>query len=565
MKSWSVSDAELSPGMRRALVAATMLLCLAWFFRDCLATGLHILYGDSYDGVIEVAILNHWYQVFVEGATWDVMGYFHPYPATLGYNDTYILPGIPFTIARIFGADPFLAAFASHVAMKALGFAGMYVLLRRGIGISLALALAGAALFATANVSLLHMYHAQLLSVGLLPWLGFLALRAVAALREDRPRALVGHGCGFALLYGATAFNAFYGLWFFSLFLVVYTPVALLLMTAEARAALFAAIGRHWRSLLICATAGVVALIPLLLLYLPKVGAGARHAWEDGPHLYLPGIMTLFNVGSGNLVWGSLPAWLGSDVPFPGGETRFGFPIGMMAVTLFAMLWAGRERARSGIVLPVGIALAIILAFALRWPDDHSAWWYVYSWVPGASAVRVVQRLLLFALVGVIVIFITFVDRAPRRGWMTALIVAGLFVEQVQLDAPLALDRDAQMRMLADVGPPPRACTTFFVVSARPADYPLLAEARAINRAWGGDGTDRDARFYRHNVDAMLLASYYGRPTINGYSSFNPPDWRLSAPDAPDYLQRVRSYVDRHRLTHVCGLDVRRSQRWFAL
>lgn len=542
-----------------------MLLCLAWFFRDCLATGLHILYGDSYDGVIEVAILNHWYQVFVEGAAWDVMGYFHPYPATLGYNDTYVLPGIPFTIARIFGADPFLAAFASHVAMKALGFAGMYVLLRRGIGISLALALAGAALFATANVSLLHMYHAQLLSVGLLPWLGFLALRAVAVLREDRRPALVGHGCGFALLYGATAFNAFYGLWFFSLFLVVYAPVALLLMTAEARAALFAAIGRHWRSLLICVTAGVVALIPVLLLYLPKVDAGARHAWEDGPHLYLPGIMTLFNVGSGNLVWGSLPAWLGSDVPFPGGETRFGFPIGMMAVTLFAMLWAGRERARSGIVLPVGIALAIILAFALRWPDDHSAWWYVYSWVPGASAVRVVQRLLLFALVGVIVIVITFLDRAPRRGWVTALILAGLFVEQVQLDAPLALDRDAQMRMLADVGPPPRACTAFFVVSARSANYPLLAEARAINRAWGGDGTDRDARFYRHNVDAMLLASYYGRPTINGYSSFNPPDWRLSAPDAPDYLQRVRSYVDRHRLTHVCGLDVRRSQRWFAL
>ncbi len=557
-------DAEASPLMRRALVTATMLLCLAWFFRDALATGLHVLYGDSYDGVIEVAILNHWYRVFVEGAAWDVMGYFHPYPATLGYNDTYILPGIPFTIARILGADPFLAAFASHVAMKALGFAGMYVLLRRGIAIRLPLALAGAALFATANVSLLHMYHGQLLSVGLLPWLGFLALRAVAALREDRPHALVACGCGFALLYGATAFNAFYGLWFFSLFLVVYAPIALLLMTAEARRALFAAIVRHWRSLLICVATGVVALIPVLLLYLPKVGAGARHAWEDGPHLYLPGIMTLFNVGSGNLVWGSLPAWLGNDMPFPGGETRFGFPIGMMAVTLFAMLWAGRERLRSGIVLPVGIAIAVIVALALRWPGDHSAWWYVYSWVPGASAIRVVQRLLLFASVGVVVIVVVFLDRAPRRGWVTALILAGLFVEQVQLDAPLALDRDAQMRMLADVGPPPRACTAFFVVAARPADYPLLAEARAIDLAWGGDGVDRGAMFYRHNVDAMLLASYYGRPTINGYSSFNPPDWRLSYPDALDYLHRVRTYADRHRLTGLCGLDVRRQQRWFA-
>jgi hypothetical protein len=547
------------------LVAGVMLLCLAVFFRDALASRLTLLYGDSYDGMIEVAILNHWYRVIVEGAAWDVMGYFHPYPATLGYNDTYVVPGIPFTLARIAGADPFLSAFASHVAMKALGFAGMYVLLRRGLSIRLLLAIAGAALFATTNVSLLHMYHGQLLSVGLLPWLGFLALRTVAALREDRPRALVAYGCGFALLYGATAFNAFYGLWFFSLFLAVYAPVALLLMPAEARRALFAAAARHWRPLLICAAAGVVALIPVLLLYLPKVGAGARHAWEDGPHLYLPSIMTLFNVGSGNLVWGALPAWLGSDVPFPGGETRFGFPIGMMAVTLFAMLWAGRERLHSGIVLPVGIAIAIMVALALRWPGDHSAWWYVYSWVPGASAVRVVQRLLLFASVGVIVIVIVFLDRAPRRTWMTTLILGGLFVEQVQLDAPLTLDRAAQMQMIAAVGSPPRSCSAFFVVAARPANYPLLAEARAIDLAWGGDGVVRGAMFYRHNVDAMVLASYYGRPTINGYSSFNPPDWRLSSPDAPDYLQRVRRYAGRHQLTRLCGLDVRRPQRWFVL
>lgn len=542
-----------------------MLLCLAVFFRDALQTGLHVLYGDSYDGVIEVVILNHWYRVFTGGAAWDAMGYFYPYPATLGYNDTYVLPGIPYTLARIAGADPFIATFASHVAMKALGFLGMYVLLRRGLPIRTPLALAGAALLTTANVSLLHMYHGQLLSVGLLPWLGFLALRTIAALRDDKPRALVVYGCSFALLYGAAAFNAFYGLWFFSLFLAIYAPIAVLLMESCKRRALIAAAMRQWQPLLVCAVTGLIALIPLLLLYLPKVSAGARHSWEDGPHFYLASITTLFNVGSGNLVWGKLPAWFGSSIPFPGGEARFGFPIGLMAVTLFAMLWAGRERARSGVVLPTGIALAIMVALALRWPGDHSAWWYVYSYVPGAAAVRVVERLLLFALVGVIVIAMTFLDRAPRHSWVTLLILAGLFIEEIQLEAPVALDRDAQMRMLARVGQPPRACTAFFVVAARAVDYPVRAEARAVDRAWGGNGVDLVANYYRHNVDAMLLASYYGRPTINGYSSFNPPDWQLAYPDAPDYLHRVRTYADRHHVKHLCGLDVRRRQRWFML
>ncbi len=549
------------------MTGAVLLLCLATFFRDALLARLHLLYGDGYDSVIEVAILNHWYRVFTAGAAWDVTGYFHPYPATLGYNDTYLIPGIPFTLARIAGADPFLAAFVSHVAMKAIGFTGMYVLLRRGFTVRTPLALAGATLFATANASLVHMYHAQLLSVGLFPWLGFLGCQIVSTLRQDQTRRLVAYGCGFALLYGATALSAFYGLWFFSLFLALYTPITLLLATSGERRALAMAVARHSKALMLCAAVGAIALLPTLILYLPKIGAGAQHPWRSGAYLYLVDMTTLFNVGTGNLVWGRLPAALGYSLPLPGGEARFGIPIGMLATTLFAMLWARRERASSGIVLPVGITITVLIALAFRWPGDHSAWWYAYSWIPGASAIRVVERLLLFALVGIVMIVIVFLDRAPRSSWATALIVVALLVEQVQLDAPLALDRNAQRAMLTAVGPPPRACKAFFVIAARPRTYPALAEARAIDIAWGGTGRDGRVllQLYRHNVDAMLLASYYGIPTINGFSSFNPPDWNLSNPDARSYLQRVRAYARRHRITHLCGLDVRRPARWFGV
>ena len=549
---------------RRAVAAAIMLLCLAVFFRDALLSGLHLLYGDSYDGLIEVAILDHWYRVFTAGAAWNLTGYFHPYPATLGYNDTYFLPALPFALARAAGADPFLAAFSSHVAMRALAFTGMYALLRRGLRVRTWLALGGAALFTTANVSLLHMYHAQLLSVGLLPWLGLLALRTVTALAEQRPRHVVGYGGGFALLYGATAFSSFYAIWFFSAFLALYVPIALVLPPRGTRRRLLDAATRQWRALMLCAVLAAIALLPVATLYLPKIAAGAYHSWQDGPYLYLPDGTTLFNVGTGNLVWGRLPAMLGAARPLPAGEAQFGMPIGLIVAALFAMLWAVRERCRSGIVLPIGLATMALLALALRWPGDHSAWWFVYSYVPGASAIRVVARLLLFALVGVIVIVIVFLDRAPRPVWATAILLAGLLVEQVQTNAPLTLDRDGQRRLLA-IGPPPAACTAFFVVSARPADYPAQAEARAIGLAWGGDGRARDEGKYRHNVDAMVLASYYGRPTINGYSSFNPPDWDLAGPYAPDYLRRVRRYAERHRVTGLCGLDVRRSPRWFAL
>jgi hypothetical protein len=374
-------------------VAIVLLVCLAVFFRDALRSGLHILYGDAYDGVIEVAILEHWHCVVTAGAPWDVTGYFHPYPGTLGYNDTDLIPGIPYTIARLAGADPFVAAFASHVAMKALGFAGMYVLLRRGLSVRTPLALAGAALFATANVSLLHMYHAQLLSVGLLPWLGVLTIRTVEAIRGERPRAILAYGCGFALLYGATAFSAFYALWFFTLFLAICAPVALLLAGTGERRAFLVATVRQWRVLLPCAFVAALALVPTLALYLPKLGADTQHRWDTSAYLYLPSATTLFDVGPGNLVWGRLPAALGYALPLPGGEVSVGLPIGMIAAALFAVLWGVRDRRRGRIVLAIGIAIAIMIAMAMRWPGDHSAWWYVHAYVPGASASHVRRHL----------------------------------------------------------------------------------------------------------------------------------------------------------------------------
>ena len=44
-----------------------------------------------------------------EAAAWDRTAYFHPVPATLGYNDGYLAFGLLLAGFRALGADPFLA------------------------------------------------------------------------------------------------------------------------------------------------------------------------------------------------------------------------------------------------------------------------------------------------------------------------------------------------------------------------------------------------------------------------------------------------------------------------
>lgn len=543
---------------RRLLVGLAMLASVSFFFRDALMLGLERLYGDGYDAVIEAAILEHWRGVLSGDTSWNTTLWFWPHPRTLGYNDTLIIPALASVPARLAGADPFVAAFASHVFMRALGFAGMYVLLRRGFETRLPLAIAGAAVFTTANVSLLQMYHPQLLSVGILPWLGFLLLRTVQSVARRHRRAVAGYGGALALLYGATALSSFYAAWFFALFVLLLAAVLCIASGGTRWRALVDGARQTWPGLLLVAGIAGAALIPLLVLYLPQLDAVPSRGWRDGPAVYLIDLQVLFNVGAGNLLWG----WIAAR--FAGGEAQVGIPPVLLVIGLVALAWSLRERTRALPCLAIGVATAALILLTFRWPGDHPPWRLVWQVLPGAEAIRTVSRALLFAIVPLIVIAFVWLDRVARPAWATALIVLVLLAEQVQLRPPLGLDRDTAVRLLAEVGVPPPDCQVFFVVAARHGDW--AAEARAIERAWGGDGEAVPNIWrYPHNVDAMLIASYHGRPTINGYSSFNPPGWDFADSKAPDYVARVRRYTRQHGLRRVCGLDTRRHPRWFRL
>ncbi|MES1974685.1 MAG: hypothetical protein V4472_19690 [Pseudomonadota bacterium] len=552
----------LAPWRRRALVATVLVLSLTLFFRDALLARFTLFYGDSYDGMIEIALLNHWYNVFAHGATWNLTGWFAPNGDTLGYNDSYILPGVIFAFARMAGSDPFMAAFFSHVAMKAIGFLGMYALLFRGFRLPLGLSLAGATLFATANASLLHMYHAQLLAVGLIPWLMLAMIGTVRAMAGDHRAAMWRNGFGFALLFGLGALNAFYQIWFLCFFTLIFVPVGLAIASPETRATLWSTASRHWRALIILTASTAVALLPFLIVYLPKAAESGGHDWATGARDYLLIASTFVNSGPGNLIWGHILPMRS----FHGGEGRVGFPLGILFALLVASVWAWRNRAQVPMATATAITLGIILLMMIRWSKTISIWWVVYHFVPGAGAVRVIERFMLFALIPVIVIVFQFLNRPGARPATTWTIIAFLLIEQVQLAAPLTLDRQAQMQMLTDVGAPPASCDTFFVVSARLVTGSVASDAERTLRAWGnrqGDGMALLLR-YRHNVDAMMLASYYRRPTINGFSTFNPPGWNFERPYDDNYLSRVRAYARRNPVGRLCGLDRRRSPYWFA-
>jgi hypothetical protein len=67
---------------------------------------------------------------------------------------------------------------------------------------------------------------------------------------------------------------------------------------------------------------------------------------------------------------------------------------------------------------------------------------------------------------------------------------------------------------------------------------------------------------YPHNVDAMVLSELWRRPTINGFSTFNPPGWNFADAKASDYPARVSEYADRFNLGPGCMLDMNAAEKW---
>jgi hypothetical protein len=549
--------------LRALLGMLACLACLAVFFRGQIADGFTLLIGDRHDAVIALSIMEHW-SSWLRGAAiaWDRTFYFHPVPATLGYNDGYLAFGLLLSAFRAVGADPFLAGEFANMAMRGLGFLGFHLLARRAFGLSFGWALLGAALFTLSNNLYIRGSHAQLFSVSLVPMLGVLAHGAGTALLAGRRRATLAWGAGFVLWHAMMLLTGFYMAWYAAFFGAALLLAWLLVAGADGRRRLGQGLLRGWAPLLGVGGLAAAVNLPFLRLYLPKARETGMHDYAGMVAQYTLSPLDILHVGEANLLWGWLVRGLNNAFRpgFPAwSEQMTGFPVLLMLLFLGALAWAWRG-APVAAATPAGradrpallraIALATLATWALTLRvGDASPWWLVYQHVPGAKAARVVARYQIFLAVP-----ITGLALAALAAWSARLrpgtaraVAAGaallLVAEQMNAYAPRFLDRPLELARLRAVPPPPPECRAFFVTAAR-------AESRFGEEV---------ANAYNHNTEAMLIAEVLGLPTINGISTFNPPHWPAGFPPQAEYLEAVRRYATIQGVAEgLCGLDLQR-------
>jgi hypothetical protein len=525
------------------------ILSTSFVFRYQINEGFHRVFSDTYDGFIEIALLEHWNNVLHGAAHWSSPFFFFPEQDALGYNDGYFIYGIVYSMFRWSGLDPFLSSELVNMTIRAAGYAAFYLAGRRIFHLDRPWAVFAAVLFTISNNAFIHMIHQQLLAVALVPAMALLLQATLQALRAGRPGKLLLAGGGFVVFYAAWLMTSFYMAWFFAYATLAFGLAWGLLAPPGRRRDILQSARRQVLPLLALLVLAVIVNAPFFALYLPKAGETGMHPFSESM-IFSPSLLDLVHVGAGNLLFGGLDQTLRQHVHarLPDLiERTTGFPPVILTLFGLALCWLWRRQADSGdrLLFLRALAGSVVVSWALlAHVGGITAYALVYDGLPGARAIRVLARyqiLLAAPLIGLAMVYLS--HRVGR--WPTALVLCLgclLLAEQINIAPPLRIDRSKETARLAAVPPAPTACQAFFISHPDPAENVINPETDGI---------------FRHSVDAMLIAELLRLPTVNGYASFTPPGYDLLYPDRSDYLTRLKSYAAWKGLHQLCGLDLR--------
>lgn len=533
MQTTTLSPSSSTVQNSASVIAGGIVAALLFFWPQ-FTSGFARLYGDAYDGTIEAVLVSHWYGVFRGLQHWNNPPYFYPRVDVLGYNDGYFLYGVIAAAFRALGADVFRAMEYMHVVVRLIGYFSMYALLqrmadRRVINIAVAVVF-------TLSVNTLNGTHLQLLAVSFAPLMALLGLACLDALQDGRRGRFRALSVGWAALYGMWLITGFYMAFFFGLFLIVFA-LSYAVVDRDSFHRYTRLLAVNWKQLAVFLVAFMLACVPFLRIYLPKLGEtggqtiSAALAFAQSP-------MDLLNSGSYSMLWGSL--WHSVRVAAPNllgdGEHVTGYTPLFLFMCLVGSVAAFRAKERVLMTLAVTSAVLALLVMSV---DGHSLWTVAYYLIPGARGVRVIARMFIFLSFPMSILIASALHREQASRTLLVVTLAFLMAEQVNLSPDMKIDVAQQLSALDRVSAPPTECKAFYGIHNTPF------------QSWS-----EGAMAMYVNIQSMLIADQVNLPTINGVATFIPPESRFRSDDEWAYLKQVRDFAAANGVVPLCEYDI---------
>jgi hypothetical protein len=510
-------------------------------------TDFNLVPGDRGDTRLLVFTLEHWFNVFRGQESFFALHLFHPDPHALGYNDAWFLFALPYSITRALGADYFTSYQLLLPLLTVVGYLAWVKVLRKPLGMDLGFAVLGAVLLTSLNSLQMQADHGKFSAINLFPVFIFLLYNLHNPGSKAGWRAALCLAC-FAGVLGLLFFTSYYPAWFFLFTLALFGLICLSAsVIAEGVRPPFQRIigfvGVHRWSLLSGIVVFCVTLVPFAITYSPLVLSRSVRGF-DLVLQFSPTLRDIINMSALNYVWSPVLRSMGFE--FGNLEAQMGSPLLVLLVFLMTAISLMVRVRRSGWVqasakdrflLLLSVTAAILVVMSLKF-DGLSLWYIVYRFVPGASALRALGRILM--MVDMIAIVVAVCGLQALFRWMNqrglcnagyvnavfAILAAMLIAEQVN-GMTFRLDKAGQLAFIERYQAPEINCTAFFINNAESTDLP----------------------FGYYHLDAMMISMNLGIPTVNGYSGFEPHQAFTLVPRGTEYKYRILDWLRLQKAT----------------
>jgi hypothetical protein len=579
---------------RSVAILVTTVGYFAYVFRVPSGDWLRMGLGDWIDPYFINSLLEHWFYSVRHLTSPASRPVYFPVRGTLGYSHSLVLYAPFYTVARLW-LHPFTAYTATLFTVMVLGTLSLYVIFRRFAGLGFVEALVCTAVFATSGnvVNGPTGVWSQRASIFLVPPILLIGLWATARPRGRGRYAGLACSALFATslltqdIYTGLLTAVIAALLLVGARLILHWPRFGVRVTIWRRVRARSSPARRyamWTSLVVMLIALVWAWVhrfnslfgigfvvyhhhPGRALAVAGIAAVAFELIRGGPHdrIAVTDRTALSDLAA--LSFGTLAGFVGFVWMYAGAYSQFhGFPTQELLEHLTPFTLVPFDSGRSLVIvfvlsaaawlpwlsLPRRIRLCalwfvlvtlVVLVIPVR-IGDVALWKYVSDELPGFAAIRDPRRIQYpFELAAALALGL-FIGQLSRGAWIRHAALAFVLIvvvvkwnaETFGYERPRAAFRQF---VEAPIGIDP-SCHSFFVTRAASTTY----TSRSPN-AWALYGND-----------AAFIATRSSLPTLNGYSAWAPPDWRLFNPEDPGYPAAVADWISLHHLEHVCALDI---------
>ncbi len=534
----------------------TGILALWQFHIPQFATNFDKFPGDRGDARLVTFLMEHWHQFFRGAEPWLSPGMFYPVQGTLGYADLLLVSGTVHSILRTLGLGIFEAAEFTIILFNFLNYLVCFVLLNKVLRFNLTASIAGAVFFAFNGPKLMQLNHSQLQPILFLP----LATIGIVLFVQHRDKLSQKQAFGLLAL-AAVSLNlqlltGFYSAWFFIFWLGLF--LILTLLFNHTRRIVLQQVLNFWPALAGGAIVFAIGLIPFLKAYLPVLRSGGGREY-DQVYPLIPVPISFLLTSQRNYVWGSFTKSILNRVQgiYPDVQIGIGLVptlawIGLMGFAVWFVIKNIKDQTAMSTARQTNllfltemiVATSLFYLIGIKYWGNSSPWHFVYLWVPGGQAIRVVARYAMIMAFPMAIAFAWLIDhlshRIGRRKWlMVALYVLTIFGLAEQFSRKEGFDgfsiRNENKYLSRLARQLPSDCSSFYIAVKPAAPHNI----------------------FEYQIDAALVGAMRGVPTLNGYSGYWPQGWDLWEVRNPIYENNVKRWIAAQQLTgNVCRLTI---------